>query len=100
MKIEQWGLSSTCAVNPYLAPELGKTIAVGYVYGNPAFSDGTYINTSAINHIDLLNKTIVTRNNVYELGEMHPAFADFMKRNGFTLEQYAERIKTNREAGV
>jgi len=98
MRIEQWGFS--LKVKPYEAPELGKTVIIGYVYGNPKFPDGTFITTSVVNELDLKNKKAVTANSVYELGEMSPLFNDYMKRNNFTLELYAERIRVNREAGV
>jgi len=43
--------------------------ACGNVYGNPKFKDGTDILTSKIKEYDEKNKTITTRNSVYQLGE-------------------------------
>ena len=93
MRIEQWGFS--LKAKPYEAPELAKTVLVGYVYGNLKFPDGTFVTTSRVREIDLQNMKIKTSNSEYELGEMAPSFKDYMERNGFTLELYASRIGTN-----
>ena len=101
MRLENWGFTSTSALDPYLAPELARTKAVGKVYGNPKFEDGENVVTSVVDKFDLEAMVIHTRSgSVYQLGKMAPEFAKFLESNFYALSQYAAAIDINRGAVV
>jgi hypothetical protein len=71
MKLENWSLVYTEA-DPYHAPELCLPHLHGIVHGHPAIADGEEITTSSVR--GKRGEALVTRNSVYELGTIDPAY--------------------------
>lgn len=73
MILTNWSLIS---LNPNAAPELVAVCLHGNVHGHTLFEDGEEITTSRIVRIDVEGDEIMvtTRNNVYMLGVVDPAY--------------------------
>lgn len=68
--------------NPYTAPECRKSYLVGKVINHEDFFQGARVQTSHIINLDWDNKTVETRNTIYQLtGEPEEGYAAFMKEN-------------------
>jgi hypothetical protein len=61
-------------VDPYQAPEAIPKYLTGDVVGHPRLGDMDGVRTSQIMSYDKENKVVVTKNNNYVLGEVHPNY--------------------------
>lgn len=87
VRIEDWSFIFS-DLNPYQAPENQVCRLYGRVFGHPNGSDGDVVSTSAIQAVDISAKKVRTINRIYTLGDPDPEFLDYLKENGYTLEQY------------
>jgi len=60
----------------------------GDVYDHERFKDDTFVNTSRLTTIDIVKKEAQTLNTLYVLGEPDPKFLEYLKKNGYKLEDY------------
>jgi len=68
VRLENWSIIIDYPT-PYAAPEQAHEHLQGNVYGHPKFTDGTYITTTRIEHVDYDRQLVHTRNRHYHLGK-------------------------------
>ena len=85
-KLENWSIG--VIAHPYSAPETWVSSLHGNVYGHPKFQDGDEISTSQIEWADINKKEAKTANTLYFLGQVSEDWVGWLKKNGYTLEQY------------
>jgi len=85
MRIECWSLVNGPIANPYVPPELQHQRLKGRVYDSLNFDDGTQITTSTVVKVKFDVKQVHTKNNVYNLGKIDPAYAKWIRDTGFVL---------------
>lgn len=88
-KIDNWSFVNILE-DEYKAPEQATVVIIGTVYGDSRAVDGTPIRTSILEKFDIKNNRAFTRNTLYDLGSIDPAFEKYMVDNGHTISQYAE----------
>lgn len=82
-RIEEWELYT-------LRPHDGSRHGLhGRISGRAGFSDGTRAYTSELVALQPREKIAVTRNSVYELGEVSPDFVESLKTLGKSLDDLA-----------
>jgi len=86
MRIECWSLVNGPIASPYVPPECQDQRLTGIVYDSLNFDDGTRITTSTIVRVAFDVKQIQTKNNVYNLGKIDPAYAKWIRDTGFKLK--------------
>ncbi len=80
VNIENWSIQDAND-NPFAAPELRRRVLCGIVYNHPKFEDGTYVSTSSAEEIDLVNGTVTTRNNTYQLGKIDDKYLEYCEKS-------------------
>jgi len=83
-KLENWSVGNRVS-SPYLPPELGYHYLQGNVYGNPKFTEGEYVNTSAI--VSSEGRIVTTKSgSKYELGKIESEYAEYLKKTNYPLD--------------
>ena len=90
-KIENWSFQILMA-DEYKAPEQGTVVVVGKIYYDVRACDGTQIRTSRIERISLDESLLLTKNTIYELGNIDSQFLKYMADNNYTIDEYAKNI--------
>ena len=83
-KLENWSLTLSLP-SIYAAPEQGSICLQGDVRDHEYLDPG-HVKTSSVVSIDLDTKLAKTKNTWYELGEMDPKYATWLKEHNKTIE--------------
>ncbi len=86
-RLENWKICESPSQD-FIAPEIRKRFINGNVYGHSKFNEGVPVNTSILLSIDIANRVAVTKNSVYELGEMDPEYKKWYEKNIFESEDH------------
>jgi len=84
-RLEEWSVFSK---NSYQAPEAQKRYLQGNIYNDDRFEDGTIVQTSSIQELNLKENYAITRNTEYILGEISKDYVEWMNKMGLSLEDY------------
>lgn len=93
-KMDNWAIT-VADFDPYTAPELqsSRMCLSGDVSDHPNEDlNGKFVTTSPLIAISGADMVAESQNTKYSLGEPHPDFANWMKQNNYTLEQYEEKL--------
>jgi hypothetical protein len=86
-RVENWSIVST-DVDPYRAPELKARRLSGIVSGHSTIEDGKFITSSSLVEFDYLNSKALTKNTVYDLGEINPEYKKWCDTNKIDLTKF------------
>lgn len=80
IRLERWAVVDSQPFDVFRAPECAVPCLRGEVFGHPRHPNGTRVTTSPIVGRDG-DRVVTASGSVYELGEMEPGYAGFIKED-------------------